>query len=165
MLEDPFDWTASLVKDATWLNRKILQIDDTILSAEQLLRMMVNREGAHSDRDDMTQLSISAPVKISLPDAGDEAYSRANTLRFSRLSYIQIFAYLVGIYLVNMMKASEPVSQSWCTLGRRSLSSEVRWYYACLSRISEQTTRWHAAIGLNGEARSLPGSFVRQAPH
>ena len=67
-------------------------IDDTILSAEQLLRMMVNREGAHSDRDDMTQLSISAPVKISLPDAGDEAYSRANTLRFSRLSYIQIFA-------------------------------------------------------------------------
>ena len=77
LLEDPFDWTASPVKDATWLNRKVLQIDDTILSAEQLLRMMVNREGAHSDRDDMTQLSISAPVKISLPDAGDEAYSRA----------------------------------------------------------------------------------------
>ena len=92
LLEDPFDWTASPVKDATWLNRKVLQIDDTVLSAEQLLRMMVNREGAHSDRDDMTQLSISAPVKISLPDAGDEAYGRANTLRFSRLSYIQIFA-------------------------------------------------------------------------
>ena len=29
-----------------------------------------------------------------------------NTIKFSRLSYIQIFTYLVGIYRVNMMKAS-----------------------------------------------------------
>ena len=106
LFEDPFDWTATPVKDARWLNGKVVQIDDTVLSAGELLRMMANREGAHSDRDELTHLSLSAPVNISLPDAGDEAYRKANTIKFSRLSYIQIFTYLVGIYLVNMMKAS-----------------------------------------------------------
>ena len=105
-LEDPFDWSAELVKDSLWLNSKVLQIDDLTLTTEQLLRMMVNREGAHSERNGMLGLQFSAPVRISLPDAGDEAYSRANTIKFSQLSYIQIFTYLVGIYLVNMMRAS-----------------------------------------------------------
>ena len=106
LLEDPFDRAASPVKDTTWLNCKLLQVDDTILSLEELLRMMVNREGGHSNRDELTQISISGPVKIPLPDAGDTAYSQANTIRFSGLSYIQIITYLVGIYLVNMMNAS-----------------------------------------------------------
>ena len=106
LFEDPFDWTTPPVKYAQWLNSKVVQIDDTVLSAEELLRMMANREGAHSDRDELTHLGLSGPVNISLPDAGDEAYRKANAIKLSRLSYIQIFTYLVGIYLVNMMKAS-----------------------------------------------------------
>ena len=106
LLMDPFDWSSTPVKDSRWLNSKVLQVDDTVLSVEDLLRMMVNREGAHSDRDELTLLNLSGPVKISLADAGDEAYRRANTINLSRLSYVQIFTYLVGIYLVNMMKAS-----------------------------------------------------------
>ena len=106
LFEDPFDWTATPVKDARWLNSKVVQIHDTVLSAEDLLRMMANREGAHSDRNELTRLGLTSPVNISLPDAGDEAYRKANTIKLSRLSYVQIFTYLVGIYLVNMMKAS-----------------------------------------------------------
>ena len=106
LFEDPFDWTATPVKEARWLNSKVVQIHDTVLSAEELLRMMANREGAHSDRNELTRLGLTSPVNISLPDAGDEAYRKANTIKLSRLSYVQIFTYLVGIYLVNMMKAS-----------------------------------------------------------
>ena len=105
-LEDPFDWAAEPVKDARWLNSRVLQVDDTTLTAEQLLRMMVNREGAHSERNELASLNFASPVRISLPDVGDEAYRRANTIKFSHLSYIQIFTYLVGVYIVNMMKAS-----------------------------------------------------------
>ena len=93
-LEDPFDWSAGPVKDTRWLNSRVIQIDDTILTAEQLLRIMANREGAHTEDSGMMGLNISAPVKISLPNADDETHSRANTVRFSGLTYVQIFTYL-----------------------------------------------------------------------
>ena len=61
------------MQDARWLKSKVVQIHDTVLSAEELLRMMANREGAHSDRHELTHLGLTSPVNISLPDAGDEA--------------------------------------------------------------------------------------------
>lgn len=105
-LEDPFDWSAEPIKESQWLNGRVLRIDDMTLTAAQLLRMMANREGSHSEGDEMLGINFSGPVRITLPDAGDEEYRRANTITFGQLTYIQIFTYLVGIYLVNMMKAS-----------------------------------------------------------
>ena len=138
LFEDPFDWTATPVKDARWLNSKVMQIDDTVLSAEELLRMMANREGAHSDRDELTRFNLSGPVKVSLPDAGDEAYRRANTVKFSQLSYIQIFTYLVGIYLVNMMKAS------------------LRYIPAEIAKYGASRDTWHSIISAPSEPLRHP---------
>ena len=133
LFEDPFDWIATPMKDARWLNSKVMQVDNTVLSAEELLRMMANREGAHSDRDELTRFNLSGPVKVSLPDAGDEAYRRANTIKFSQLSYIQIFTYLVGIYLVNMMKAS------------------LRYIPAEIAKYGASPDTWHSIISAPSE--------------
>ena len=105
-LEQLCDWSASPVKYSQWLNRRVLQIDDTNLSAEQLLRMMVTREGAHSERNEMLKSTMSGPVNVTAGDAADEAYRKANSIRFGQLTYLQVFTYLVGVYLVQMMKAS-----------------------------------------------------------
>ena len=138
LFEDPFDWTAPPVKDARWLNSKVMQIDGTVLSAEELLRMMANREGAHSDRDELTHFGLSGPVNISLPDAGDEAYRKANAIKLSRLSYIQIFTYLVGIYLVNMMKAS------------------LRYIPAEIAKYGASRDTWHSIISAPSEPLRHP---------
>lgn len=100
------DWSSETVKAKNWLNRKVLQVNGISMTAEELLRMMSNREGAHSDPNEMLSIKPASPVEINLPDPKDETYSRANCLKFSGLTYIQIFTYLVGLYLVNMMKAS-----------------------------------------------------------
>ena len=138
LFEDPFDWTATPVKYAQWLNSKVVQIDDTVLSAGELLRMMANREGAHSDRDELTHLGLSGPMNISLPDAGDEAYRKANAIKFSQLSYIQVFTYLVGIYLVNMMKAS------------------LRYIPAEIAKYGASRDTWHSIISAPSEPLRHP---------
>ena len=43
------------------MTRKVLQVDEIVLSAEQLLRMMVNREGAHSNPNE-TLIRSSHPT-------------------------------------------------------------------------------------------------------
>ena len=43
--ENSFDRPAELIRGSRWLNCKVLQIDDLTLTTEQLLHMMVNREG------------------------------------------------------------------------------------------------------------------------
>ena len=138
LFEDPFDWTATPVKYAQWLNSKVVQIDDTVLSAGELLRMMANREGAHSDRDELTHLGLSGPMNISLPDAGDDAYRKANAIKFSQLSYIQVFTYLVGIYLVNMMKAS------------------LRYIPAEIAKYGASRDTWHSIISAPSEPLRHP---------
>ena len=105
-LEDPFDWYSNPIRDATWLNSRVIQVDDTTLSIEQLLRIMVNREGAHTERNEMLELSFRAPMQLSLSKAEDETHRKANTIKFGGISYVQLFTYLVGIYLVNMLRAS-----------------------------------------------------------
>ena len=48
-LNELVDWSVPPIRYGPWLNTKSLQIDSTILTAEELLNMMVNREGAHSE--------------------------------------------------------------------------------------------------------------------
>ena len=54
-LDDPFDWTAKPMKFSRWMNVKVLQVDDAVLSAERVLRLLANYEGAHVESNEMTR--------------------------------------------------------------------------------------------------------------
>ena len=105
-LEDPFDWSATPLRLGQWLNLKVLQVDDITISSETLLRSMANKEGTHSELDQMATSNPALPVQLTMGDPKDEPYRRANIINFSGISYVQLFTFLVGFYLARMMKAT-----------------------------------------------------------
>lgn len=121
--EEPFDWTASPLRISQWLNLKVLQVDDLIINAETLLRVMANREGAHSELDYMATSNPASPVNLKMGSPEDEPYRRANIINFSGISYLQLFTFLVGFYLSKMMRAT--LIHIPGEFSRRGVSKEV----------------------------------------
>ena len=79
-LYNPFDHAADPVKFHKWMNTKIVEIDDHHFKAEQLLRDMSNKEGAHIEDnpamivpDDLTIDKDKTPCIGSLVASGLEA--------------------------------------------------------------------------------------------
>ena len=105
-LEELVDWSIAPIRYGQWINTKVLQVDATIITAEDLLNMMVNREGAHTELNDMARVNAGGPIDIKTGDRAAEKYRKANIINFSGISYIQIFTFLVGHYLAKMMKST-----------------------------------------------------------
>ena len=103
-LDDPFDLSGQPIKYGRWMNLKVLQVGDALLSAERILQLLANYEGAHVESNEQTRLHASSPVDMKLPNQRDELYRKATWVTFGGVSYLHIFTFLVGIYLVNMMK-------------------------------------------------------------
>ena len=103
-LDDPFDLSRQPIKYGQWMNIKVLQVGDAVLSAERILQLLANYEGAHVESNQMTRSHASSPVDIKLPDPKDELYRKGTWVTFGGVSYLHIFTLLVGVYLVNMMK-------------------------------------------------------------
>ena len=106
-LENPFDFSEPPIKYGRWMNLKVLQVGDAVLSAERILQLLANYEGAHVESNELTSLNTSLPVDVKLPKRPkreDELYRRGTWMTFGGVSYLHIFTLLVGIYLVNMMK-------------------------------------------------------------
>ena len=100
------DWSSPPIRAGQWLNAKVLQVDETIITAEELLNMVVNREGTHSELNEMVRHNPGGPMDVKMGDARDEKYRKANIIEFDGISYLQIFAFLTGHYLAKMMRAT-----------------------------------------------------------
>ena len=105
-LHELVEWSIAPIRCGLWLNTNVLQVGTTIITAQKLLNMMVNREGAHSELNEMARVNAGGPIDVKIGDAEDEKYRKANVINFSGISYIQIFTYLVGHYLAKMMKST-----------------------------------------------------------
>ena len=117
-LDDPFDWVAQPMRFSRWMNMKVFQVDDAVLSAEGVLRLLANYEGAHVESNEMTRINASLPVNAKLGDKNDELYRRGNWVTFGGVSYFHIFTLLFGVYLVNMMK--EALKNLFCGPGEEA---------------------------------------------
>ena len=137
-LDDPFDWGAQPMKFSRWMNMKVLQVDDDMLSAERVLRLLANYEGAHVESNEMTRNNTSLPVNVKLPDDNDELYRRGNWVTFGGVSYFHIFTLLLGVYLVTMTRE---------TLKRLSADPEKRPLWLSIlrspSRLASPTLLLH----------------------
>ena len=99
-----FDLTRAPVKRSYWLNTNVLQVGKTVLSAEQVLREMANKEGVHIDQP-MDRVIALADAEPTGKDKTGQ-YLKGNLLVFGGLSYLHLFTLLVGVYMTNMMKAT-----------------------------------------------------------
>ena len=60
-LDDPFDLSAQPIKYSRWLNLKVLQVGGDVLTAEHILQLLANYEGAHVESNEMTHVKASSP--------------------------------------------------------------------------------------------------------
>ena len=106
VLDDLFDFTKEPIKCGRWMNLKVLQVGDAVLSAESILHLLANYEGAHVETNEMVRLNASLPIDVKLPGhkGKDELYRKGTWVTFGGVSYMHIFVLLMGVYLVNRMK-------------------------------------------------------------
>ena len=83
-LEELVDWSIAPIRYGQWINTKVLQVDATIITAEDLLNMMVNREGAHTELNDMARVNAGGPIDIKMGDRAAEKYRKANVHQLQR---------------------------------------------------------------------------------
>ena len=99
----PFDLSGERVKFKRWMNAKVLQVgEEMVFTARDLLRDVVNNEGAH----------IGDGTKFALPDGSaqwmdnqrNRRYRAVSAVKFGALSYGQMFCLYTGFYLVSQFK-------------------------------------------------------------
>ena len=105
-LDDMFDSSRKPLKYGRWSKLEVLQVGDTVLTTERLLRLEADKEGAHVELNPMTRLNMSSPVNVSIPGDNFELYRKGIWVKFGGISYVQIFTLLLGVYLVKMMQAT-----------------------------------------------------------
>ena len=79
------------------MSRQVIEIDGNQFHAEQLLRDMANKEGAHIEENH----SLIAPEDVTFDRDKNTLHRLANAVRFGGLTYLQIFSLYTGLYMVN----------------------------------------------------------------
>ena len=102
LFEMPFNTETTPKKFKAWMNSQVLQIDVMTFTTKDLLREIVNNEGAH----------LGEGKKLAMPDAStltfdntkNQRYKALNAVKFSGLSYAQNFVICTGLYISNRSK-------------------------------------------------------------
>lgn len=96
-LHNPFDYDSDPIKFSRWMNTKIVEVDSLQFKAEQLLRIMSDKEGAHSERNS----AAIVPGGVSVETDNDYAHGLFNGIKFGSLTYLQIFSLFTGLYIAS----------------------------------------------------------------
>ena len=100
--EMPFDRDAPPIKFRAWMNTKVLQVDDMMFSAKDLLREIVNHEGAHIE--DGTKFRMPDASSLAMDNVENQRYRAVNAVKFGGLSYAQNFTLCTGLYIASRSK-------------------------------------------------------------
>ena len=96
-LYNPFDHDAEPIKFQKWMNTRIIEIDGHQFKAEQLLRDMSNKEGAHIEDN----LAMLVPDDLNIDKDKNTLHRLVNGIRLGSMTYLQIFSFYTGLYIVN----------------------------------------------------------------
>ena len=99
VIEMPFDRDAHPIKFKAWMNTKVLQVNDMMFTAKDLLREVVNNEGAHIR--DGKKLAMPDASGLTMDNAKNKRYKAVNAVRFGGRSYAQNFALCIGLYIAS----------------------------------------------------------------
>ena len=94
----PFDKTGKGVKPAKWLKQEVIQIDSVVYTAENLIRLVANLEGAHTN--ELIPFVVSG-LNFDQAGKGNEIqYKMINVVLFGGLSYAQYFVLYTGVQIM-----------------------------------------------------------------
>ena len=97
-IRPPFDGDRSGLRFRQWLKQKVLQIDSVTYTAETLLRLVANYEGAHTS-EHLTL--VPSGLDVNQVDTGNEMqYRLGNLILFGGLSYAQYFTLYTGLQVM-----------------------------------------------------------------
>lgn len=102
LIEMPFDYAARPIKFKAWMNMKILQIDDMMFTAKDLLREIVNNEGAHIG--DRVKFTFPDTSSLTMDNQKNKRYKAVHAVKFGGLSYAQNFTLCTGLYIAHRSK-------------------------------------------------------------
>ena len=102
VIEMPFDRDAHPIKFKAWMNTKVLQVDDMMFTAKDLLREVVNHEGAHIK--DGKKFGMPDASSLAMDNMESQRYRAVNAVRFGALSYAQNFTICTGLYIASRSK-------------------------------------------------------------
>lgn len=98
-IRPPFATEGDGLKLGRWLNQRVIQIDSVVYTAEKLIRLIANFEGAHTH---VLPTIVASGLSIDQVDSGPEMeYRAANIIRFGGLSYAQLFTFYTGIQVMH----------------------------------------------------------------
>lgn len=100
-LYNPYDHDAEPIKFQKWMGTRIIEIDDHQFKAEQLLRDMANKEGAHIEDNP----AMLVPDDLNIDRDKNTLHRLANGVRFGSMTYLQIFSLYTGLYMTNRIRA------------------------------------------------------------
>ena len=96
-----FDHDAEPIKFHKWMNTQVIEIDGHKFKAEQLLRDMSNKEGAHIEDN----LAMLVPDDLNIDKDRNTLHRLANGVRFGSMTYLQIFSFYTGLYVANRTRS------------------------------------------------------------
>lgn len=99
VIEIPFDRDAHPIKFKAWMNTKVLQVDDMMFTTKDLLREVVNNEGAHIG--DGKKLAMPDASDLAMDNAKNKRYKAVNAVKFGGMSYAQSFTLYTGLYIAS----------------------------------------------------------------
>ena len=102
VLEMPFDRDAHPIKFKAWMNTKVLQVDEMKFTAKDLLREVVNKEGAHIE--DGKKFALPDGSSLTMDNVKNEKYKAVSAVKFAGLSYAQYFVFCTGLYISSRCK-------------------------------------------------------------
>ena len=96
-LYNPFDHDVEPIKFQKWMNTRVIEIDGHEFKAEQLLRDMSNKEGAHIEDN----LAMLVPDDLNIDKDKNTLHRLTNGVRFGSMTYLQMFSFYTGLYVAN----------------------------------------------------------------
>lgn len=102
VMEMPFNRDIEPITLKAWMNTKVLQVDDFVFTAKDLLREIVNKEGAHLE--DGKKLSMPDGSSLSMDNAKSKRYKSVNAIKFGGTSYAHYFTLCTGLYIASLSK-------------------------------------------------------------
>ena len=103
VVEMPFDYVANPLKFKAWTNMHVLEVDGMMFTAKDLIREIVNNEGAHIG--DGIKFTLPNASAVSIDNQKNQRYKVVNAVKFGALSYAQLFCIWTGIYIAHRSKA------------------------------------------------------------
>ena len=102
VLKMPFNCDIHPIKFKAWMNTRVLQVDEMIFTAKDLLREVVNKEGAHIEDD--KKIALPDGSGITMNNVKNERFRAVSAVKFAGLSYAQYFVFCTGLYIASRCK-------------------------------------------------------------